>query len=87
MEVNMDKVAKIKELENLLNLAERAHSFSLDEGLEESTQDTAYTEYWDYSQKAAAIIIDLIGVDKNTAMRMAIHKSDKIVSMIQRMAA
>ena len=78
---------KINEMKVLIELAEKAYKISLCEDLDEDTTDAAYTEYWDHLYKIAAIIVDLTKIDETTALKMAAHKKDKILAIINRMAA
>jgi hypothetical protein len=78
---------KLNEMKLLYVEAEKAHEISLNEKLDEDTTDAAYAKYWVYLKKIAAIIVDLIKVDENTALKMAIHKKEKIIDLLSRMAA
>jgi hypothetical protein len=78
---------KIKELSSLAFLAEREYSVSTNDEVSEEIQDAAYTKYWDYLHKIAAVIVDLIEVDGKTALKMAAHKSDEIIALLKKTAA
>ena len=77
----------LNELKKLIEECGRLHAVSMDESLDEETTDAAYVQYHAATDKAAEIIIGLIGVDMMTAKRMAHHKRDEIVSLINRTAA
>ena len=78
---------KINELKSLIEEGKKLHAISLDETLDEETTDTAYAKYYEAMDKAAVILIGLIGVDAITAKRMVHWKADEIISLISRMAA
>jgi len=76
----------INELKALIEQSKKAHEISLDESLDEDTTDAAYSEYWTYLRKIAAVLTGLIGVDEKTALRMAAHKADQILDLAKRAA-
>ena len=80
--------SKLKEMAHLIAEAERLHAIAMDDdNLDEDTTDAAYTEYWSYLRKIAAVLVDLIAVDEKTALRMAAHRRADIAALLARMAA
>jgi len=78
---------KLNELKDLLAKAEKAHAIFDNDDLDEATQNAAYTESWNYNDQAAAILIDLLKVDRKTAWSMIREKQDEITALLSRMAA
>lgn len=78
---------KLNELKDLLAKAEKAYAISNDDSLDEAAQDAAYTEGWNYKDRAAAILVDLIKVDRKTAWSMIRGKQSEIIALLSRMAA
>jgi len=78
---------EINELKSLIEAAKKAHETSLNEELDEETTDAAYEEYWTHLRKIAAVLMSLISIDENTALKMAAHKADQILDLANRAAA
>jgi hypothetical protein len=78
---------KLIEMKSLMYEAERAYEISINESVDEDTADAAYEEYWSFVNRIAGVIVDLIKVDENTAIKMATHKKDRIMDLLSRMAA
>jgi len=78
---------KLNELKALIVEADKAQETYLKfDEIDESKSDEAYEEYWIHLKKIASLIRGLINVDENTALRMAIHKKDEIVKLLERAA-
>ena len=75
---------ELKEIKELIEVSEKYHSKSIDEAKTEAEQDTAYTLYWETINKIAALLCKVINIDENTAKKMAVHKKDEIIALINR---
>jgi hypothetical protein len=75
----------MNELKKLIEEARQYHIASFDDKLSEEETDTAYAEYLKRLEKIADILCSITGgkIDRQTGMRMAAHKADQILSLVQ----
>ena len=75
-----------EKLEKLLAEADRLYTISMDDDVEESAQDKAYDQYYDILREIANWLttFTLGKIDKNVAMRMAVHKRGEILALAKR---
>ena len=75
-------------LQGLLEEANRLHTLSLDETLEEEVTDEYYAEYWAVAEHATSILMEIIGgfIDRKTASRMVHHRRNDIMALLARLA-
>jgi hypothetical protein len=78
--------SRISELKKLIEEARTLHDVSLDEDRPDEETDAAYGEYWKRLEKIADILISITGVDRKTALRMAVHKADQILDLVKKVA-
>lgn len=78
----------MKELKRLVEESKRYHKASLAEDASEEETDAAYAEYWARLKKIADELYAITGgrIDRNTGLKMAIHKGDKILGLVSKMA-
>ena len=74
------------ELNVLLAECNKLHAASMDEARPEEETDELYAQYWEKAESAAAIIISLLAIDKNTALKMVLHRRNEIASLLARAA-
>ena len=79
---------KLNELKTLIAEAKKYHEASLDENAEEEATDAAYEEYWKRLDKIADLLVLVTGgrIDRVTALKMAIHKADKMLELVAKVA-
>ena len=72
------------ELNTLLSEVSELHTASLDESAPEEVTDELYTQYWEKAQEASRIVMALIDIDENTALKMVIHRRNDISALLAR---
>jgi hypothetical protein len=79
---------EMNELKRLIKEAKELHEASLDDGKPEDETDAAYAEYWKRLEKIADILCSISGgkIDRKTALRMAAHKADQILDLVNKAA-
>ena len=73
-------------LEKLMAEADRLYTISMDDDVEESAQDKAYSEYYDILYEIAKWLTTFSfgKIDEKVAMRMAVHKRSEISALAKR---
>ena len=76
----------MKQIQSLLERAKALHQQRLDENISEAEGDRLYNAAWALWEEAAQLIVDLTDsrVDHPTAMRIAIHRGDEVVDLLNR---
>jgi hypothetical protein len=79
---------ELNELKALIEKAKKAHDTSFDESLDDDTTDAAYAEYWTLLNRIADVLYSMTGgkIDRNTGLKMAAHKADKIMDLLNKAA-
>ena len=78
----------LNELKALIEEAKKYHLASMDESASEEETDAAYLEFWARLEKIADVLVEITGggIDRQTAMKMAHSKQDKILELVSRVA-
>lgn len=75
-----------EKLEKLIAEADRLHSVSMDDDVEESAQDIAYDQYYEVLREIAKWLTTFTHgkIEGMVAMRMAVYKRREIMALAKR---
>lgn len=76
------------DLRILISDADKLYNISMDETLDEEIQDAAYNDLW-YTIRKISEKLQIVTngmIDEKTALRMAIHKREEIIKLLERVA-